>query len=1066
MARKFKFISPGVFLNEIDNSQLPSEPQPVGPLVIGTTRKGPAMRPVQVDSFAEFVDYFGTPTAGNDGADVWRSGEPQAPTYAAYAAQAWLRNSSTINVVRLLGTEHKNRTAATSNNNGQAGWKTDKTFNGGATNVGAQSFETINGNSSGGAFGLWVFPPKISSSTGVAAGAGATATTGSLAAIWYMNGGSIGIDGTTANGTGSISHGIGLLMQSDANGRFKASVENDDMSFNETIEFSIDSGDRNYMRRVFNTNPTLVSTDISSVTSSYWLGETFGDTIDIETSRNSVEGKYLNAGSADATTAALAPKYLGIIMPIHSTLLATANYDHGHKLAAFADSSGNRRNSKTGWFISQNVGERTTFDARNMQKLFRFHGLDNGTYCQNKFKISISNIRYSKNNDNKYGTFSVELRDIKDRDGAKALIEKFDNCNLNPNSENYVARQVGDMYTVFDPTERILRERGSWPNRSKHVRIEMNTEVDVAATNEEYLPFGAWGPPKYHDLAWMNHPQGIEAAGINNVATAASGSKWYDLGWNGEVALGSVNQRNSSFIVGGTADSSSPAIVLSASNPLNATCGDWQQLVSGASGPGLQTALAASSSIGFRFPSLPMRLSGTIGGTNFKTAYYGVYTGVARDRNYQTKHNEDVVDHLRVGASALVDVWDGDTTNAYLTPQFVFTLDDISQSADKDDFIYVSGTHQTAGTLGQAFTCLSSTSSIKNLIDEGVNKFTTVFHGGVDGLNITEQQPLRSGLLHNASATPTEKNSYVFNTYNEIIDTIKDPEVVECNLLSIPGLKHEPLTDKLVDVAESRGDTLAVIDLKKDFEPSFEGADSSNIGKPVYRTATTDVINNLKDRQLNSSYGCAYYPWVRIRDTIGGSLVYMPPSVVAMGAMSYTDRVKAPWFAPAGFNRGGLSTGIAGLPVIGVTQRLTSKDRDDLYDANINPIATFPQEGIVIFGQKTLQVTRSALDRINVRRLLLFVKKGISTISNELLFEQNVRETWERFINRANPFLNDVKARFGLTDYKLVLDETTTTPDLVDRNIMYAKIFLKPARAIEFIAVDFIITNTGAAFED
>ena len=321
-------------------------------------------------------------------------------------------------------------------------------------------------------------------------------------------------------------------------------------------------------------------------------------------------------------------------------------------------------------------------------------------------------------------------------------------------------------------------------------------------------------------------------------------------------------------------------------------------------------------------------------------------------------------------------------------------------------------------------------------------------------------------MLHNATATPTEKSSYIFNTYNEIIDTIKDPEVVECNLLSIPGLKHEPLTDKLVDVAESRGDTLAVIDLKKDFEPSFEGADSSNIGKPVYRTSTQNVIDNLKDRQLNSSYGCAYYPWVRIRDTIGGTFLHVPPSIVAIGAMSYTDRVKAPWFAPAGFNRGGLTSGVAGLPVINVTDKLTSKDRDKLYDANINPIASFPNEGIVIFGQKTLQVTRSALDRINVRRLLLFVKKGVSAIASDILFEPNVRETWDRFINRANPFLADVKARFGLTDYKLVLDETTTTPDLIDQNILYAKVFLKPARAIEFIAVDFIITNTGAAFED
>jgi hypothetical protein len=192
----------------------------------------------------------------------------------------------------------------------------------------------------------------------------------------------------------------------------------------------------------------------------------------------------------------------------------------------------------------------------------------------------------------------------------------------------------------------------------------------------------------------------------------------------------------------------------------------------------------------------------------------------------------------------------------------------------------------------------------------------------------------------------------------------------------------------------------------------------------------------------------------------------MPSSVAAIGAMSYTDRVRAPWFAPAGFNRGGLSSGVAGLPVINVTQKLTSKDRDDLYDANINPIASFPNEGIVIFGQKTLQVTRSALDRINVRRLLLFIKKGISNIAANILFEPNVRSTWARFIGQAEPFLADVKARFGLDDYKLVLDETTTTPDLIDRNVLYAKVYLKPTRAIEFVAVDFIISNTGASFED
>jgi phage tail sheath protein FI len=185
-----------------------------------------------------------------------------------------------------------------------------------------------------------------------------------------------------------------------------------------------------------------------------------------------------------------------------------------------------------------------------------------------------------------------------------------------------------------------------------------------------------------------------------------------------------------------------------------------------------------------------------------------------------------------------------------------------------------------------------------------------------------------------------------------------------------------------------------------------------------------------------------------------------------MGTFSSSQARSELWFAPAGFTRGGLTEGSAGIPVIGVRERLTAKKRDKLYEANINPIAKFPAEGIVVFGQKTLQTTRSALDRINVRRLMIFVKKEISRIAATTLFEQNVRETWNGFIGRAEPFLRSVKARLGLTDFKIILDETTTTPDLVDRNIMYAKIFLKPARAIEFIAIDFVITDSGASFED
>ena len=149
-----------------------------------------------------------------------------------------------------------------------------------------------------------------------------------------------------------------------------------------------------------------------------------------------------------------------------------------------------------------------------------------------------------------------------------------------------------------------------------------------------------------------------------------------------------------------------------------------------------------------------------------------------------------------------------------------------------------------------------------------------------------------------------------------------------------------------------------------------------------------------------------------------------------------------------------------------VTQRLTSKERDTLYEARINPIASFPSSGIVVFGQKTLQERPSALDRINVRRLVIYLKKQISILSTQILFEQNVQATWNRFKGLVEPFLANVKTQFGISDYRLILDEDTTTPDLIDQNIMYAKIMVKPARAIEYIAIDFVVASTGASFDD
>ena len=265
----------------------------------------------------------------------------------------------------------------------------------------------------------------------------------------------------------------------------------------------------------------------------------------------------------------------------------------------------------------------------------------------------------------------------------------------------------------------------------------------------------------------------------------------------------------------------------------------------------------------------------------------------------------------------------------------------------------------------------------------------------------------------------------------------------------------------MIETCEQRADALAIVDLPGGYESEYEYNTGAVVG------SVDSTVSLLKTRAVNSSYACSYYPWVQTKDEFGsGRIFWAPPSVAALGTFASNDKKSAPWFAPAGFTRGGLTDGAAGIPVIGVREQLTRKERDKLYDNNINPIAKFPAEGIVIFGQKTMQATQSALDRVNVRRMLLHVKKGISNISSTLLFDQNVKTTWARFLGEAEPFLRDVQARLGLTEYKIVLDETTTTPDLVDRNIMYAKIFLKPARSIEFIAIDFVIQRTGASFED
>ena len=466
------------------------------------------------------------------------------------------------------------------------------------------------------------------------------------------------------------------------------------------------------------------------------------------------------------------------------------------------------------------------------------------------------------------------------------------------------------------------------------------------------------------------------------------------------------------------------------------------------------------TAVKFVFPQLRMRNNGSDGGASDQArTYWGVRPKIDANSN---QHDPDYCDYLRgLGMEVGEEGTSHQTFNADLFEySFIFSLNDVSGAAGGNIWSWTSGAYGD-GSTGTSHTGDGSGKTFSDLLDEGVRQFIMPVWGGSEGFDITEMEPLRNGLISTPALSETTK--YVDYTISKALDSVSDAEVVPANLLVLPGINKPAVTNKMINVAESRKDILSIIDLQNDYVPRVESKDnaSTRLG------SVTAAISSLKSRNLNSSYAAAFYPAVQIFDNLNaGQLVWVPASVAALGALGKSQAQSDVWFAPAGFNRGGLGSlgGSRGPKVLQARQRLDSKERDLLYEQNINPIATFPAEGVVIFGQKTLQADASALDRINVRRLVLYLKSRVATVARNLLFDQNVESTWNRFKSQVNPILADTRARFGLSDYKLILDETTTTADLVDRNIMYAKIYIKPARAIEYIVVDFVITRTGADF--
>jgi phage tail sheath protein FI len=277
-----------------------------------------------------------------------------------------------------------------------------------------------------------------------------------------------------------------------------------------------------------------------------------------------------------------------------------------------------------------------------------------------------------------------------------------------------------------------------------------------------------------------------------------------------------------------------------------------------------------------------------------------------------------------------------------------------------------------------------------------------------------------------------------------MISLLSNQDDYRFNVLTVPGLfaSEAPLgssqTTTIINNTMNRGDNIFVSDLVP------------------YSSSITSVTTQAQSK--NSSYVASYWPWVQTIDPDSAQLIWVPASTMIGGVFAYNDSVSEPWFAPAGINRGGLGN------VVRAEKKLSQSNRDTLYSNKVNPIATFPGTGVVVYGQKTLQTKASALDRVNVRRLLISLKSYISQVANNLVFEQNTIATRTSFLNQVNPYLESVQQRQGLYAFKVIMDSSNNTPDVIDRNQLVGQIYLQPTKTAEFIYLDFNILPTGATF--
>ena len=656
--------------------------------------------------------------------------------------------------------------------------------------------------------------------------------------------------------------------------------------------------------------------------------------------------------------------------------------------------------AKTPFVISQNFGA-------SPKNLFRIHLLSAGAGVSDRYKFSIENIRRNNSLTDGFGTFDLLVRKFNDTDEEPRVLETFRSLTLDTNSDRYIGRVIGDQHIFFNfdvsEANQKLVVDGSHPVRSRFIRVEMSDDVTNGNVDKTALPFGYRGP---HHLVTSGTLLSNENDTSYIVSTLVQSIIEPPIPYRKTIAVGSgIKKRSDARFYWGA----NTTRQTSNSEPNSPSLFDKS----------FNTYVKHFPNHRTDFPNFSV-------GNNPGTADVS-NTVLDSDRFNNNKFTLENI-QVRTGSDGLAD------PEQWLSASYV-----------RNGSISVNAANKTRGFNS---TDLGKVGNIK------FAKFTFFAQGGFDGVNIFDEE--KSALSNTAvkremddpsSAGTSDSTVSAFRKATKVMSSKAD---VDVQVLAIPGIRHASVSDFAIQKIEDRFDAIYIMDI--------EERDQVNtvVTSSIQRPHVTNTVTSFKNRALDSSFAAAYFPDVVVTDPTLNTLVQVPPSVAVLGAYSLNDRVAHPWFAPAGFTRGALNT--VEMPSV----KLNRTNLDDLYEADINPIAEFPGIGITIWGQKTLQAANSALDRINVRRLLIDVRRKVRNVANSLLFEPNREETLERFTALVNPILQRVQEQSGVDRFKAVIDTSTTTQADVENNTIRGKIFLQPTRSVEFVALDFVVTNAGS----